>query len=412
MIFEAHASAIFFLHVRKYFILFIVILNHFIYNINILMDSITSSSSSSSNATNVSNTSSSTVTTTTSSSSSSTSTFTFPLSTALFPMEKHKVYITNLDKQRDSYEHIVTEHLRMSGIYWGLGAMEILNAGADLNKPKIVEFIQACYHPNNGGYSGNIGHDPHLLYTLSALQLLAMCDRLDLVDIPKTSNYIINLQLSDGSFMGDEFGEVDTRFTYCAFQALALLKSLDKINIPKAVEFIQECRNFDGGFGAIPGSESHAGQIFCCVGALAIVNRLDIIDAHTLGWWLAERQVDSGGLNGRPEKQSDVCYSWWILSCLSILGRLDWINQTKLIQFILDCQDKENGGISDRPNNAVDVFHTFFGITGLSLLGALGSDDHDSHQIIDPIYALPLKLTKKLQLPRTILEKVTKTERI
>ena len=159
-------------------------------------------------------------------------------------------------------------------------------------------------------------------------------------------------------FIGDKWGEVDTRFSFCAVAALALLGKPDAINIEAAVDFVKSCMNFDGGFGTRPGSESHAGQIYCCVGFLSIVGRLDVIDADLLGWWLAERQLTSGGLNGRPEKLPDVCYSWWVLSCLAVLGRLHWIDKTKLVQFILASQDHETGGISDRPGDLPDPFHT------------------------------------------------------
>jgi geranylgeranyl transferase type-2 subunit beta len=162
------------------------------------------------------------------------------------------------------------------------------------------------------------------------------------------AKYIGSLQQVDGSFAGDQWGEIDTRFSYCAISSLAILGELQNgyIDIDKAVEFIgrsisfsdtsqaRRCRNFDGGFGAVPGAESHAGQIFCCVGALSMTNSLHLIDENLLGWWLSERQCDSGGLNGRPEKQADVCYSWWILSCLTILGRVSACHE--LNSFTLD----------------------------------------------------------------------------
>ena len=159
----------------------------------------------------------------------------------------------------------------------------------------------------------------------------------DLSQLPteEIANFIASLQQEDGSFVGDQWGEVDTRFSYCALSALSLLSKMDRINVPKAVEYIASCQNLDGGFGSMRGAESHAGQVFCCVGALSIAKSLHVIrHPDLLGWWLAERQCDSGGLNGRPEKQADVCYSWWILSVLSILGRMDWINRDKLAGFI------------------------------------------------------------------------------
>lgn len=43
----------------------------------------------------------------------------------------------------------------------------------------------------SGGFSGNVGHDPHILYTLSAVQVLALFDKLDLIDVDKVTNCIL-----------------------------------------------------------------------------------------------------------------------------------------------------------------------------------------------------------------------------
>eukprot|EP00815_Leptocylindrus_aporus_P009770 CAMPEP_0116062024 /NCGR_PEP_ID=MMETSP0322-20121206/7461_1 /TAXON_ID=163516 /ORGANISM="Leptocylindrus danicus var. apora, Strain B651" /LENGTH=347 /DNA_ID=CAMNT_0003547149 /DNA_START=35 /DNA_END=1078 /DNA_ORIENTATION=- len=336
---------------------------------------------------------------------------------------RHVSYITSLASKLDaknSYEGSVTEHLRMSGVYWSLAALSILKSEEEvdemmgLNKalnetrPSIVDWVFMCYDSNVGGFGGNIGHDAHLLYTLSAVQILAIANRLDdeRLDKKKVGVFVASLQQADGSFAGDVWGEIDTRFSYCALSTLSILGLLNNddpmIDVDLAAEYVVSCRNFDGGFGCIPGAESHAGQIFCCIGALSLANALDTFDAELLSWWLCERQCDSGGLNGRPEKQADVCYSWWILSVLSILGRVDWINCTKLVDFILKCQDDEDGGIADRPDDMADVYHTFFGICGLSLMGHLQKLE-SSYRSIDPVYALPKDVVERLKLKSQML---------
>ena len=364
----------------------------------------------------------------------------------------HVKYITSLGKKLDaptSYEGAVTSHLKMSGIYWSLTALSILRSSNDVNsfmklKSNVLDFVFQCYDADAGGFGGNVGHDAHLLYTLSAIQIIALAGQMDdeRLDKLKTAQFISSLQLEDGSFMGDQWGEVDTRFSYCALSALSLLgflypsnKGEDEngsngsdhpyeskyVNVEKAAKYIASCHNFDGGFGCIPGAESHAGQVFCCVGALAISGYLSLLipsekqstsnaNADLLSWWLSERQCDSGGLNGRPEKQADVCYSWWILSALVILGRVDWINKDKLVDFILKCQDDDDGGIADRPQDMPDVFHTFFGISGLSLLGHLHGEREGSNEFqastyrkIDPVYALPTDIVQELNLGGQVL---------
>lgn len=330
-----------------------------------------------------------------------------------FAEKKHVDYIIKVANDTQSFEYEISQHFRISGIYWGLTAMAMMGRDLDneMNTASIIEFIMQCQDADTGGFGGSVGHDPHMLYTLSAVQILALLHKLPLLDasIEIVVRFISSLQKPDGSFMGDKWGEVDTRFSYCALNALSILGRLHSgcINLDKALAYIHSCRNFDGGFGAVPGGESHAGQIFCCVGALSIGGGLQFVDENLLGWWLSERQCDSGGLNGRPEKQADVCYSWWILSCLSILGRTNWIDKTKLIDFISKCQDVDDGGIADRPGNMADIFHTFFGICGLSLLGYFGSAEQYKHyRPINPTYALPQDLVEELNLPRQALPEV------
>lgn len=150
---------------------------------------------------------------------------------------------------------------------------------------------------------------------------------------------IAGLQDSEtGSFMGDEWGEKDTRFLYGALNALSLLGLLETVDVPRAVAYVQQCENLDGGYGICPGAESHAGQVFTCVGALAIAQRLDLVNKDRLGGWLSERQVEEGGFNGRPEKLPDACYSWWVGASLAMIDRLHWIDGSKLAAFILRCQ--------------------------------------------------------------------------
>jgi len=328
--------------------------------------------------------------------------------------EAHVKYIQSLDTKKDEYEYWLTEHLRLNGLYWGLTALHLLGRPDALPRSEVIDFVLSCQH-ENGGFGAAPGHDAHLLSTVSAVQILVMLDgigelesrgkgkelvgkcesqanlQFDAGSIPSicvrlTLGLAVLLDLQDaesGTFMGDEWGEKDTRFLYAALNALSLLGLLSRVDTEKAVQHIVACQNFDGGFGLTPHAESHSGQIFTCLAALAIMGRLDVVETEKLAGWLSERQTDGGGLNGRPEKQEDVCYSWWVLSSLAILDRTHWIDRDKLIKFILRCQDTELGGVSDRPGNMVDVWHTCFGIAGLSLL------EHTGLEAVDPVYCMP-----------------------
>ncbi|XP_022912159.1 geranylgeranyl transferase type-2 subunit beta [Onthophagus taurus] len=313
-------------------------------------------------------------------------------------INKHIEFIKKYGQDEDQYEYAITDYLRMSGMYWGLTAIELVSKTGKSEQDEVISFVQKCQDVESGGISACVGHDPHLLHTLSAVQILCMYDRLDVIDVEGIVKYVVSLQQPDGSFSGDKWGEIDTRFSFCAVATLSLLKRLDAIDVEKAVEFVESCKNFDGGFGSRPHSESHAGLIYCCLGFLSITNRLDIVDRDTLAWWLCERQLPSGGLNGRPEKLPDVCYSWWVLASLAILGRVNWISSTKLEDFILACQDAETGGISDRPGDITDPYHTLFGIAGLSLLG------YKNIKAVNPTFCMPQEVIDRLELRPQVLD--------
>jgi geranylgeranyl transferase type-2 subunit beta len=78
-------------------------------------------------------------------------------------------------------EHVATEHFWMSGMYWGLTAMALLGRLGDMDLPAITTWVLSCQKPD-GGFGGSPRNDSHLLYTLSAVQILALTDQLDLVN--------------------------------------------------------------------------------------------------------------------------------------------------------------------------------------------------------------------------------------
>lgn len=339
--------------------------------------------------------------------------------------EKHNSYLANVDSAvaRESFEYHASEHLRLSGVYWGYSAAMLLGSEHEVmpSPEEIEKFVWSCFDEATGGFGGQAGHDAHITHTLSGIQLLVLVGKtdrlLETLNRDRLVSFIAKLQQLDGSVAGDMFGEVDTRFVLCAFLALKLLNRLDAIDVEKSLRWLSSCKNFDAGYGAVPGAESHAAQIWTVVASFALVDRCGVVrngsdasflsHANSLGWWLAERQNRSdGGLNGRPEKSSDVCYSWWVLASLEILGKTDWISREALESFIESCQDAESGGIADAPGNYPDVWHTFFGIAGLSLLRCSRDDiltmfecrsapaafDRGLQQIIDPRYAMPVSV--------------------
>jgi Prenyltransferase and squalene oxidase repeat len=71
----------------------------------------------------------------------------------------------------------LTEHLRLNGVYWGLTALHLLGHTDALPRDQTIEFVLACQN-KDGGFGAATDHDSHMLYTVSAIQILATVDAL------------------------------------------------------------------------------------------------------------------------------------------------------------------------------------------------------------------------------------------
>ncbi|KAK7829104.1 geranylgeranyl transferase type-2 subunit beta 2 [Quercus suber] len=116
--------------------------------------------------------------------------------------EKHIQHILTVEK--DDFVSVLMEHLRMSGAYWGLTTLDLLEKLDTVDVDKVVSWVMKCQHESD----------------------------------------VAGLQNEDGSFSGDIWGEVDTRFSYIAICCLSILRRLNKINVEKAVSYIVSCKKF------------------------------------------------------------------------------------------------------------------------------------------------------------------------
>lgn len=85
---------------------------------------------------------------------------------------KHVNYLKSWGTDEKNYEFAMSEHLRMSGMYWCLTALDLLHGLSCMimKRDDIIQFILDCHHPD-GGFAPCRGHDPHILSTLSAIQV-------------------------------------------------------------------------------------------------------------------------------------------------------------------------------------------------------------------------------------------------
>lgn len=84
-------------------------------------------------------------------------------------------------QEKDTFLVVATEHFRMSAVYWGVTGLYLLGHLERLDPNEIVDWVMQCQH-ENGGFGGSERHAAHILYTFSAVQILAMYGELDRLD--------------------------------------------------------------------------------------------------------------------------------------------------------------------------------------------------------------------------------------
>jgi geranylgeranyl transferase type-2 subunit beta len=83
--------------------------------------------------------------------------------------------LANISQRKDELEYWLTEHLRLNGLYWGLNSLHLLGRPDALPRNETIDFVLSC-QTDSGGFGAAPGHDAHLSYTVSAVQVLAMVD--------------------------------------------------------------------------------------------------------------------------------------------------------------------------------------------------------------------------------------------
>ncbi|ORX71601.1 terpenoid cyclases/Protein prenyltransferase [Linderina pennispora] len=316
--------------------------------------------------------------------------------TSTLLVDKHVQYIQSLDKKQDSLEYWMSEHLRVSGIYWGLVALELMGRAPAFDKDAVVAYVLTCQNAD-GGFGGHTSHDSHLLYTMSAVQILAMYDALDQISADKVVQ--LRCWAAGQRDRGGERRQDGARRTpgsrSSRWQSSASSNAVDRIKVGPIVEYVSRSMNYDGGFGSGPGGESHAAQVFTSLACLAIAGRLDVVDR--------ERTVKVAGRAPaevwraeRPPAEARGRLLLVVGRCRRSRSWAGWTGSTRtgLPEFILSAQDPDNGGIADRPGDVADVYHTCFGIAGLSLIGFQGYGLED----VDPVYCMPVKVIERMGL--------------
>src|SRR5689334_8390398 len=58
--------------------------------------------------------------------------------------DKHLQFLDNLEKNKDSLEYVMTEHLRMQGAFWAIGSYDLLGSSKS-DRQDVIDWVYRCY---------------------------------------------------------------------------------------------------------------------------------------------------------------------------------------------------------------------------------------------------------------------------
>ena len=58
-----------------------------------------------------------------------------------FDLDLHVQYLVGLKNKKEDFESCMTEHMRVSGLYWGVGAMALLDREDEMQPAAIVDWV-------------------------------------------------------------------------------------------------------------------------------------------------------------------------------------------------------------------------------------------------------------------------------
>ena len=60
------------------------------------------------------------------------------------------IRLAGYERNQDPFEKVVTEHLKMNGVYWGLTAMFLLGCEDQMDQAEVLDFVMTCFHECGG----------------------------------------------------------------------------------------------------------------------------------------------------------------------------------------------------------------------------------------------------------------------
>lgn len=161
--------------------------------------------------------------------------------------DKTLSYLIPLQKKDGGFNNPDVDESDLVHTFWGMVCLDTLQGVEWVNFSSLITFVEDCHNSRTGGFGSMPGELAYTEYTLEALAILRMCDRLDQADIDWN----------------------------------------------KTIDFLSRCQNEDGRFGERPGAPSSMAATLWAISGLNILNALEVVDVRKLTRYLTSRTFDT-----------------------------------------------------------------------------------------------------------------------
>jgi len=147
-----------------------------------------------------------------------------------------------------------------------------------LDKERTVRYIERCRN-FDGGFGSSVGAESHAAQVFTCVGVLAILDRLEVVDPDTLGWWLCERQLPNGGLNGRPEKLEDVCYSFWVLSSLSILNKLHWINAEKLTKFILSAQDPElGGIADRPGDMADVFHTLFGVAGLSLLGHPGLVD--------------------------------------------------------------------------------------------------------------------------------------
>eukprot|EP01147_Barroeca_monosierra_P010770 gene10771-2856_t len=184
-------------------------------------------------------------------------------------------------------------------------------------RQNVINWLESRIQPDGSctGDEFNLADTRFTYCVLASLHLLGQPIRRQ----QNISNYIARCQNDDGGFGMSPGSESHGGQTFCCIASLSLCDALELVDLERLHEWLLERQDSSGGFNGRPGKTCDACYAWWIGASLCIIGKRPSIKKHATISYLLEHQRANGGFSPTTSSAADLFHTHFIVAALALL---------------------------------------------------------------------------------------------